>query len=136
MKDYNFFKNKISASTNQYLIGALISFIVSLFVIIVFAFITTLTDVGELATTIFGIISLSIGGFSGAYFTGAKLKKGGMKIGVIIGLSLFVTTFLLGLIFNGIYIDILSLIKMLSILICSVAAGVLSVNNSAKRRMK
>ena len=73
--------------------------------------------------------------FCAAAKAGKENKKDGIKIGVIIGLGIFAAITIVGLALGGSF-SLLTLLRLVTVIICSVAGSVFGVNRAGKRRMK
>ena len=115
--------------------GGLFGLIVMLILYTAAAVILTFRDLNDGTLNLLSLVVCGAGGFCAAAKAGKENKKDGIKIGVIIGLGIFAAITIVGLARGGSF-SLLTLLRLVTVIICSVAGSVFGVNRAGKRRMK
>lgn len=115
------------------IVGSLISIILTIIMLFIYAGILVSTDVKE--STMKPIV-IAISGFSiiiGSFISSLKLKKKGIINGAIVGIIYICTIYILSSIaLVGFSLNIDSMIMMVASIICGMFGGVIGVNISGK----
>lgn len=129
-------KNKSEIWTNLYIWAVLCAFagIVICFIVL-FLFSVLLyntTDVIK-SFTVFSVMSLCAGSFSGGYFCGLFRRKNGLYEGFFCGFIIYIILLAAGCIFFRTFGNLMSIRKFLICIIFSAAGGVIGVNRKRPR---
>ncbi len=126
-------KKLIKASAFGIIIGCLVIMIVTLIAALIFL------KSGKMPNEILGYITLAflgIGSLVGGYVSARIYKSSGIMCGAIIGISMFIITFIAGMMnFSG-NIGIILLLKFVTIMLTSIIGGILGVNKKDRIRIK
>lgn len=132
-------KNKNEIWTNLYIWSLLCSFTgfaVCLLILVIFSvFLYNTTDVIK-SFTIFSMISLSAGSFSGGYMCGLFRRKNGLYEGIFCGFIIYMLLLLTGCIFFHTSGNLMSIRKFLICTIFSSAGGVIGVNHKRPKGIR
>lgn len=113
--------------------GFIASAITSILVIVVGAIAATNLTISDDGILIIALVSMSIGAFFGGLISAKLLKEKGLLIGALNGLVFFFITTIISFTVNMESMTIISLIKLILFVICSMIGGVIGVNTSKKR---
>lgn len=103
--------------------------------LILFAFLMTYKDMGEMLVMGMSLAALTVASLIGGYVFAATAGKRGMKNGAIIGGILFLTVTAAGAIVNGLTFHGMILIKAGLCLTGGMLGGIAGVNKTAKRKL-
>lgn len=115
--------------------GGLFGIIIMLILYTAVAVVLTFRDLNNGTLNFFSLIICGAGGFCAAAKIGRENKRDGIKIGGIVGGTIFVIVTIVGMILGGSF-SLLTLLRLIITVCCSVAGGIFGVNGSGKRKMK
>lgn len=122
--------NKKSAYIKGGILGVLVSFLVML----VFASLLLFLDIDRAYAVPFATISIAIGTIIASRYTAKKIGEKGYIIGIVIGLTVFVTITCVSLILgNGLSIN--TLFHFVIILLASIVGGIMGVNSNKHKKL-
>ena len=116
--------------------GFLVAIMTALFFMMLFAWIMTVKDLPATAVVIFAYAILISSSLLGGWSASRIAKEQGMKVGGIIGGSVFMLIFLLGVITKGFTGDINIITKAIVSILSGMIGGIIGVNRANKRKMK
>lgn len=129
--------NDNKRSVKAVLIGTAISLLLTVMLTCVFAFIIKLMPVvpyGIIDYVLIGLSGLSI--LIGSYTASVMTKSKGMMIGSLCALIVFVVLTISGMSIPDNDIGILTVIRVVTYLVCGVVGGIAGVNRKEKVRIK
>ena len=115
--------------------GGLFGIIIMLILYTAAAVVLTFRDLNNGTLNFLSLIICGAGGFCAAAKIGRENKRDGIKIGGIVGGTIFVIVTIVGMILGGSF-SLLTLLRFIITVCCSVAGGIFGVNGSGKRKMK
>lgn len=115
--------------------GGLFGIIIMLILYTAAAVVLTFRDLNNGTLNFLSLIICGAGGFCAAAKIGRENKLDGIKIGGIVGGTIFVIVTIVGMILGGSF-SLLTLLRLIITVCCSVAGGIFGVNGSGKRKMK
>lgn len=115
--------------------GGLFGIIIMLILYTAAAVVLTFRDLNNGTLNFLSLIICGAGGFCAAAKIGRENKRDGIKIGGIMGGTIFVIVTIVGMILGGSF-SLLTLLRLIITFCCSVAGGIFGVNGSGKRKMK
>ena len=109
--------------------GLLISFIMTILILLIFSIILTFTNISEKTIVPVIIISTAISILIGSSISNIRIKKNGILNGALIG-GIYLTTLYLisGLISKNFTLTLQSTIMIISGMICGMFGGIIGVN--------
>lgn len=129
-------KKNISVSKPRVFgVGILISAVISIIFLFLFAFILTIGNFSEDMALPLSSVSLGIGSFIGARYAAKKINEKGYLCGLIIGFSVFIINLIISLIFNSDNITLFSFIRLVIILLMAMLGGILGINSKDNRSL-
>ena len=109
--------------------GVIISIIFTLIFLFVFSIVLTYTNISESFTTPVIIVITAISIFIGSSIGNFNMKKNGLLNGAVIGGVYLLSIYLLsGIINHNFYLNIQSIIIIISGIVCGMFGGVIGVN--------
>lgn len=124
-----------SKKLNCFFRGGLFGIIIMLILYTAVAVVLTFRDLNNGTLNFLSLIICGAGGFCAAAKIGRENKRDGIKIGGIMGGTIFVIVTIVGMILGGSF-SLLTLLRFIITVCCSVAGGIFGVNGSGKRKMK
>ena len=115
-------------------IGCIAGFMTGLFLTMIGAWFITIKDVGDTIVTGISYFVLMASCFVGGFFSAKYCGKDGLKKGAIVGVALFLSLVITGVIANGPIFKMHVIIKLLVSVISGVVGGVVGVNTVGKRK--
>ncbi len=115
--------------------GGLFGIIIMLILYTAAAVVLTFRDLNNGTLNFLSLIICGAGGFCAAAKIGRENKRDGIKIGGIMGGTIFAIVTIVGMILGGSF-SLLTLLRLIITVCCSVAGGIFGVNGSGKRKMK
>ena len=122
--------NKKSAYIKGGILGVLVSFLVML----VFASLLLFLDIDRAYAVPFATISIAIGTIIASRYTAKKIGEKGYIIGIVIGLTVFVTITCVSLILGNV-LSINTLFHFVIILLASIVGGIMGVNSNKHKKL-
>lgn len=124
-----------SKKLSSFFRGGLFGIIIMLILYTAAAVVLTFRDLNNGTLNFLSLIICGAGGFCAAAKIGRENKRDGIKIGGIVGGTIFVIVTIVGMILGGSF-SLLTLLRLIITVCCSVAGGIFGVNGSGKRKMK
>lgn len=119
--------------TKSVLICGVIGFIILMLTMIAVTFISMNLSIPQSTLNFILLICLGISGFISGNICGQIKKENGFILGILCGLSIFVILLICSLSLDLITFNIITSIKLLVLIICSIFGGILGVNKKEKR---
>lgn len=117
-----------------FVIGCAVGYLITLVLILIFAFLFLSDALTSDKAPIASIIALAVGSFVGGYITAFVKKEKGLVNGFITGLIMFLLVLSIAL-FNDSQFTVYTLVKAIVMLLLSSAGGILGVNKAQRRKM-
>ena len=127
--------NPKSSKASAVTIGAVLSIVVSFFMILLSALILTLGDFSESIAFPLSSLSLGVGSFFGSRYTAKKLQEKGYLCGIINGGIVFIVNIIISIIANGFSFTALSIIRLLIIMLTGMIGGITGINSGHSSRL-
>ncbi|MGN1114251.1 MAG: TIGR04086 family membrane protein [Oscillospiraceae bacterium] len=128
-------KGKLSAVPTTIFSG-IWAFIVVFVVMLLFAFIITKIDVGDKVISVMSSIALCVGAYAGGYISARKRRCNGLLMGLLCGLFIFLVILTVGSLFVKSVGGSSPSLKLILVLICGGAGGIIGVNSGHGKFMK
>ena len=114
---------------------AAFAFIGAIFVAsLIFSAIATVVDLSDSTFMLMSSLALCAGCFSASYTAAKRRQRNGLKVGFICGAAIFFAVLLCGTIFVRSFSAGGFFTKLLIILVCSLAGGIIGVNSPRRFR--
>lgn len=127
-------ENKRLIDYKALLLGIIVSFGVTLFVIVLEAFLMSVVDIPDTFASPLSSVALAVGSLVGGFFVSQKTKEKGMLQGGALGLALFAAVTLISLIFDSSGISLVTFIHAVITILSGCVGGILGVNTGSKRK--
>ena len=127
-------KSLEAKSIKPYVVGFSTGVIMVFLLLLIAAFIMLKKDIGPSVVNIITTLICGGGSFIAAFVTAKKVGRNGIKIGALMGITIFVIISLVGVILGRTF-SLLSVIRLCVILVAASVGGILGVNIKAKRKM-
>lgn len=115
-----------------YLISSFIGIATVFLAMLLASIISVVFEINLIYLSTISSICLAIGSFFAGYFSGKKIKYGGIVNGLIVSLIIFLFVFLISLIINPTAITFITLIHLVITILSAVIGGIFGVNNTKK----
>lgn len=122
-------KEKSNKNISRILKGSILSIVISVILLLIYAVLLTYTAIGENTMTVVLITISAISILIGSSISSFKIKKQGMLNGGLVGLIYMIVLYLISsIILSGFSININSIIMILIGIVAGIIGGVIGVN--------
>ncbi|MBE6729714.1 MAG: TIGR04086 family membrane protein [Ruminococcaceae bacterium] len=111
-----------------------IGIIITLVALLLFAVLFTLLDLDKYLSGVFATVSLILGSFVSSYFYIAKINNKGLINGALLGLAIYLVTFIISLIISKNGFSLISLFHLICTVLSGAIAGILRVNKKSNMK--
>jgi len=127
--------NPQSSKATAVTLGVVLSLVIALTALLASALILTLGDLSMNAAPPLSSFSLGLGSFFGSRYTAKKLQEKGYLCGIINGGILFLMTFIIGIILNGFSFTAVSIVRLITVMLCGIIGGITGINSGSSGRL-
>ncbi len=127
--------NPKSSKATAITLGAVWGLVVAMAALLLSALALTLGDFSHSIALPLSSLSLGLGSFFGSRYTAKKIGEKGYLCGIINGGILFLMTFILGIILNGFSFTAISIVRLITVMLCGIIGGITGINSDSSGRL-
>lgn len=127
-------ENKTDVKTKIFIKTQIFALIVYLIIFAVTSVAVYSSNIDKSKSFYLSAAAFAVASFICGFYSGYKIHKNGMYVGLLFGLPMNIIIILVSFIVNSFKVDLTALITLVILIICSMLGGVLSVNTKLRAK--